>query len=99
MALLLNRRIRGRAFLRTLAFAPFVLPHATTAVMWLLLLQPGGFVDQIMKAVGLGGLVQLWLANLHLVLYTMIVVPHLAVLRLCDDLDAGRPAGHPQRAA
>ena len=47
VALLLNRRIRGRAFLRTLAFAPFVLPYATTAVMWLLLLQPGGFVDQI----------------------------------------------------
>ena len=74
MALLLNRPIRGRAFLRTLAFAPFVLPYATTAVMWLLLLQPGGFLDQVMKAVGLGGLVQLWLANLHLVLYTMIVV-------------------------
>src|SRR3984957_4693254 len=75
MALLLNRPIRGRAFLRTLAFAPFVLPYATTtAVMGLLLLQPGGFVDQIMKAVGLGGLVQLWLANLHLVLYTMIAV-------------------------
>ncbi|MGI8452115.1 MAG: carbohydrate ABC transporter permease, partial [Streptosporangiaceae bacterium] len=74
MALLLNRRICGRAFLRTLAFAPFVLPYATTAVMWLLLLQPGGFVDGVMKAAGLGGLVQLWLANLHLVLYTMIVV-------------------------
>jgi raffinose/stachyose/melibiose transport system permease protein len=74
MALLLNRPVRGRAFLRTLAFAPFVLPYATTAVMWLLLLQPGGFLDQIMKAVGLGGLVQLWLANLNLVLYTMIAV-------------------------
>ncbi len=74
MALLLNRRIRGRAFLRTLAFAPFVLPYATTAVMWLLLLQPGGFLDQVLRAVGLGGVVQLWLANLHLVLYTMIVV-------------------------
>ncbi|HUY49075.1 MAG TPA: sugar ABC transporter permease [Streptosporangiaceae bacterium] len=74
MALLLNRRIRGRALLRTLAFAPFVLPYATTAVMWLLLLQPGGFVDQVMKLAGLGGLIQLWLANLHLVIYTMIVV-------------------------
>ena len=74
IALLLNRRIRGRAFLRTLAFAPYVLPQATTAVMWLLMLQPGGFVDQLMKAVGLGGLVQLWLANLNIVLYTMFVV-------------------------
>jgi raffinose/stachyose/melibiose transport system permease protein len=74
IALLLNRRIRGRSIVRMLAFAPFVLPYATTAVMWSLLLQPGGFVDQIMKQIGLGSLVQLWLANLHLVLYTMIVV-------------------------
>jgi raffinose/stachyose/melibiose transport system permease protein len=74
LALLLNRRIRGRAVIRTLAFAPFVLPYATTAVMWLLLLQPGGFVDEVLKAVGLGGLIQQWLANLHLVLATMIVV-------------------------
>src|ERR1035438_9219406 len=74
MALLLNRAIRFRSFLRALAFAPFVLPPAVTAVMWSLLLQPNGFVDQVMKRVGLGGLVQLWLANVHIVLYTMIVV-------------------------
>ena len=74
VALLLNRKIRGRALLRTLAFAPFVLPYTATAVMWLLLLQPGGFVDEVMKAVGLGGLTQLWLANLHLVLWVMLGV-------------------------
>jgi raffinose/stachyose/melibiose transport system permease protein len=74
MALLLNRAIRGRSFLRALAFAPYVLPPAVTAVMWSLLLQPNGFVNHVLKAVGLGGLVQLWLANPHIVLYTMIVV-------------------------
>lgn len=74
IALLLNRRIRGRSALRLLVFAPYVLSQAITGVMWLLMLQPGGFVDQLMKAVGLGGLVQLWLANLHIVLYTMFVV-------------------------
>jgi raffinose/stachyose/melibiose transport system permease protein len=74
VALLLNRRIRGRSVLRLLVFAPYVLSQAITGVMWLLMLQPGGFVDQLMKAVGLGGFVQLWLANLHIVLYTMFVV-------------------------
>src|ERR1035438_1174194 len=74
MALLLNRAIRFRSFLRALAFAPFVLPPAVTAVMWSLLLQPHGFVDHVMSVAGLGGLVQLWLANIHIVLYTMIVV-------------------------
>jgi raffinose/stachyose/melibiose transport system permease protein len=73
-ALLLNRKLRGQAFLRLVAFAPYVLSEATTAVIWLLLLEPGGFVDQLMKSVGLGSLVQLWLANIHIVLYTLFVV-------------------------
>jgi raffinose/stachyose/melibiose transport system permease protein len=74
LALLLNRRMHGRAFLRLAVFAPYVLSEATTAVMWLLLLQPGNFVDALLKAVGLGGLVHLWLASTSLVLYTLFVV-------------------------
>lgn len=74
IALLLNRKFRGRAFMRLVVFAPYVLPPAVTAVMWQLMLQPNGFIDQLMKSVGLGGLVQLWLANIHLVLYTNFVV-------------------------
>jgi raffinose/stachyose/melibiose transport system permease protein len=74
IALLLNRKFPGRSFLRLVIFAPYVLPPAVTAVMWSLMLQPGGFVDQVMKAAGLGGFVQLWLANTHIVLYTNFVV-------------------------
>ncbi len=74
IALLLNRKFRGRAFMRLVVFAPYVLPPAVTAVMWSLILQPDGFVDQVMRSVGLGGLVQLWLANVHVVLYTNFAV-------------------------
>jgi raffinose/stachyose/melibiose transport system permease protein len=74
LALLLNRRMRGRTFLRLAVFTPYVLSEATTAVMWLLLLQPGGFVDALLKAVGLGSLVHLWLASTSLVLYTLFIV-------------------------
>jgi|SRR5450756_472688 len=74
IALLLNRKFRGRGFLRLIIFAPYVLPPAVTAVMWSLMLYPGGFVDQLLKSVGLGGLIQEWLANLHIVLYTNFVV-------------------------
>ena len=74
IALLLNRRMRGGSFLRMAVFAPYVVSQATTAVLWLLLLQPGGFVDELMKAVGLGGLVQEWLADPTIVLYTMFAV-------------------------
>jgi raffinose/stachyose/melibiose transport system permease protein len=74
LALLLNRRMRGRALLRLVVFAPYVLSEATTAVIWLLMLQPGGFVDEFLSAVGLGGFIHLWLADLSIVLYTMFVV-------------------------
>ncbi|MGI5184766.1 carbohydrate ABC transporter permease [Dactylosporangium sp. CA-152071] len=74
LALLLNRKIRGRTVLRLVVFAPYVLSEAITAVVWLLMLQPGGFVDQLLKSAGLGGLVQEWLADGDLVLYTLFVV-------------------------
>lgn len=74
IALLLNRKFRGRTAMRLIIFAPYVLPPAVTAVMWSLMLQPGGFVDTVMKNLGLGGLVQQWLANIHIVLYTNFIV-------------------------
>ena len=74
MALLLNRRMRGQTTLRLAVFAPYVLSEATTAVMWLLLLEPGGPVDALLKSVGLGGLVHYWLASTSLVLCTLFIV-------------------------
>lgn len=73
-ALLLNRRFPGRAALRLVFFAPYVLSEAITAVIWLLMLQPDGLVDHILRGVGLGRLIHLWLADLHIVLFTMFVV-------------------------
>ena len=74
LALLLNRRLRGRTVLRAVFFAPYVLSEVTTAVIWLLMLQPDGFVDKVFQAVGLGSAVQLWLANGSIVVYTLFVV-------------------------
>jgi raffinose/stachyose/melibiose transport system permease protein len=74
LALLLNRNLRGRSFLRLVVFAPYVLSEAITAVIWLLMLQPGGFVDQVLQSIGLGGLVHQWLADTTIVLYTLFVV-------------------------
>jgi raffinose/stachyose/melibiose transport system permease protein len=74
LALLINRRIRGRTLLRLVVFSPYVLAEAVTAVVWLLMLQPDGLVDQLLRSVGLGGLIHQWLANGHIVLYTLFVV-------------------------
>lgn len=74
LAVLLNARLRGRTLLRTVVFAPFVLSEVVTGVIWLLILQPDGLADRALQAVGLGGLVQLWLADRSIVLATMFVV-------------------------
>jgi raffinose/stachyose/melibiose transport system permease protein len=74
LALLVNRRIRGRTLLRTILFAPYVISEVVAAVAWLLILQPDGPVDSILRSVGLGRFVQLWLADGNLVIYTLFVV-------------------------
>jgi raffinose/stachyose/melibiose transport system permease protein len=74
IALLLNRGFRGRSAVRLAVFSPYVVAPAISAVVWYLLLQPGGFFDQVMKAVGLGGLVQQWLADMNIVLYVLFGV-------------------------
>jgi raffinose/stachyose/melibiose transport system permease protein len=74
ISLLLNRKFAGRKLMRLVTFAPYVLPPAVTAVMWQLILQPGGLMDQIFQALGLGGAIQLWLANVHVVFWTVFLV-------------------------
>ncbi|MEU8637258.1 sugar ABC transporter permease [Amycolatopsis sp. NPDC048633] len=74
LAMLLNRKLRGRAVLRALVFAPYVLSEAITAVIWVQMLQPNGFTDQVLKGAGLGGLIHQWLADPGIVLYTLFVV-------------------------
>ena len=67
-ALLLNARLRGRAILRVLFFAPFVLSEVVTGVIWTLMLQPGGLADAVMPVD------RQWLADPSIVLYTLFVV-------------------------
>jgi raffinose/stachyose/melibiose transport system permease protein len=74
LALLLNGNIKGRTALRLLVFAPYVLSEAVTAVIWLSLLQPNGVVDGLLEGAGLGGLVQLWLADQNIVMLTLFAV-------------------------
>ncbi|WP_336923385.1 carbohydrate ABC transporter permease [Aquipuribacter sp. SD81] len=74
IALLLNREIRGRGLLRTVVFVPYVLAEVVAGVIWLLMLQPNGFVDETLRLVGLDGLRQLWLGDTDVVLFTLLVV-------------------------
>lgn len=74
IALLLNRRFRGRSVFRLLVFVPYVLAEVTVGIMWKLLLTGDGTVDALLRSLGLGGLVRPWLADLDLVIWTLLAV-------------------------
>ena len=74
LALLLNSRIRGRALLRTLFFAPYVLSEVVTGVVWRQILRPDGLLDRILISVGAEGMVHEWLADPDIVLYSLFFV-------------------------
>ena len=74
LALLLNSRIQGRAVLRTLFFAPYVLSEVVTGVVWRQILRPTVCSTRSSISVGAGGLVHEWLADPDIVLYSLFFV-------------------------
>jgi raffinose/stachyose/melibiose transport system permease protein len=74
LAVLLNRRFRGRALFRLIFFLPYVLSEAIAGVVFTLLLQPSALVDSGLKGVGLGALVQDWLGDTGIVMITMFII-------------------------
>jgi raffinose/stachyose/melibiose transport system permease protein len=74
LALVLNRRFRGRAILRLIFFVPYVISEVITGIVWQLLLQPAGPIDGAMTAVGLGDLYSPWLADPSTVLLALFVI-------------------------
>jgi multiple sugar transport system permease protein len=72
LALLLNQKVRGLAFFRTLFYVPSVLPVVASSVLWLWLLNAQhGMVNQILQLLGVEKLLSLlgvktplgWLAD------------------------------------
>lgn len=74
LAMLLNAKLRGRAVMRTVFFAPYVLSEVVTGVVWRQILRPDGLLDQSMDGVGLGGWTQGWLSDPDVVLYALFFV-------------------------
>ncbi|MDN4173365.1 sugar ABC transporter permease [Nocardioides sp. SOB77] len=75
LAVLLNRRIRGRGLLRTIVFVPYVLAEVIAGVVWFQLLQPrSGLVEEILTTVGITPPEQGFLGTPGLALWTVFVV-------------------------
>ncbi|KUL41384.1 carbohydrate ABC transporter permease [Actinoplanes awajinensis] len=74
LALLLNRRMRGRSVIRVLIFVPYVIAEVIVGTAWALLLQTNGAVNDVLRSIGLGGLTEDWLANPALAIWTLMLI-------------------------
>jgi raffinose/stachyose/melibiose transport system permease protein len=74
LAVLLNRRFRGRAVFRLLFFVPYVLSEAITGIVFRLLLQPDSVFDAMVKSAGLGSFLTDWLGDTSIVMFTLFVI-------------------------
>jgi raffinose/stachyose/melibiose transport system permease protein len=74
IALMLNRRFRGRAILRLIFFAPYVIAEVITAIVWSLILQPNGLADNLLTTIGMGDAYHPWLADPDTVLIALFFI-------------------------
>jgi raffinose/stachyose/melibiose transport system permease protein len=74
LAVLLDQDLRGRALMRALFFAPFVLSEVVTAVVWRQIFRPSGLLDGGVSSVTGEPYQGLWLANPDLTLYSVFFV-------------------------
>ncbi|MDR1767164.1 MAG: sugar ABC transporter permease [Propionibacteriaceae bacterium] len=74
LALLLNKKMRGRSIIRVLIFVPYVISEVIVGTGWGLMLQTGGAVDSLLKSIGLQGFVLDWLADPNIAIWTLMVI-------------------------
>jgi raffinose/stachyose/melibiose transport system permease protein len=74
VAVLVNQKLRGRRWMRTLFFAPYVLSEVVTGVVWRQIFRPDGLLDQSLRGIGAGHFVHEWLADPGVVLYSLFFV-------------------------
>jgi len=91
LALLLNCRVRGLAFYRTLFFLPSLMPVVAGSILWMWMYAgDGGIINTALKAVGLPG--PAWLTDPHfakpaLILMSMWGAGHAMVILLAGLQD------------
>lgn len=74
IALALNQKLVGRNFFRTIFYLPAVLAGIAVATMWRWMYNPNfGVVNYTLTALGLEGLIQSWLGNPTIALFSIFV--------------------------
>jgi raffinose/stachyose/melibiose transport system permease protein len=74
LALLVRRRMRGRAFFRTVFFLPYVLSEVVTGVIWTFIYQPNSGLNDLLGALIPGFQPRGWLADPDTVMFPLFAV-------------------------
>lgn len=75
IALLLNQALRGRGLFRTATFVPVMMSYVAVGILWSWIFNPTfGLLNAFLEAVGLGGLIQGWLSDPTIALYSVMAV-------------------------
>ncbi|UZN03107.1 carbohydrate ABC transporter permease [Cellulomonas sp. S1-8] len=68
---------------RTVLFLPQVIPLVAAGIMWTWLLATDGLINEVMRALGLGGLTRAWLGDTNTALPAVGVIGAWVALGLC----------------
>lgn len=74
LAIALNSALISRNVLRTLFFAPALLPPVVIAFLWQFILTPSGPLNTVLRGIGLDALAQNWLGDSAIALWTVMGV-------------------------
>ncbi|UDY24949.1 carbohydrate ABC transporter permease [Nocardioides sp. Kera G14] len=73
LALLLNRKIRGRSLIRVLVFVPWVVSEVIAGTGWSLMLPVQGAINHLLTGLHVFGHVHIdWMGNTHLAIWTLM---------------------------
>ena len=75
LAVLLNRKLRGRTFFRVATFIPVVMSFVVVGILWSWIFNPTfGLLNGALQAVGLESLIQGWLSDPSIALWSIMTV-------------------------
>ncbi|MCL2541830.1 MAG: sugar ABC transporter permease [Nocardioidaceae bacterium] len=75
LALLLNRKIRGRSIIRVLVFAPWVVSEVVAGMGWNEMLQADGALNHMLTGLHIFGTVSIdWIGDSHVAIWTLMMV-------------------------
>lgn len=74
MAIILNREFKGRVIFRGIFYFPYILSGIVVAFVWKWIYHPQlGFLNGILKAIGLNSLTHPWLSDTNIALYAVYI--------------------------